>query len=120
MAANARIQDENGHVFFVDAWNISLEQLSPLSETYIKLDGVVREHDQGTCSNRFPNAKKVIHNYPATIVLWEDGTKTVVKCDWHDTYNPTTGLAMCYMKKALGNSSRAFNDALREGEKKDE
>lgn len=121
MAANARIQDENGHVYFADVWNISLEQSGPFSDIYIKLNGIVREHGQGTSSvPKILKAKKVIHNYPATIVLWEDGTKTVVKCDWHDTYNPTTGLAMCYMKKALGNSSRAFNDALREGEKKDD
>ena len=59
--------------------------------------------------------KKVIFNNPATIVLWNDGTKTVVTRQKGDRYNKEEGLALCYMKKALGNSSRAFNDALHAG-----
>lgn len=46
--------------------------------------------------------EKVIFNEPATIVLWEDGTKTVVKCMEGDTYSQEMGLAMCICKKALG------------------
>ena len=60
--------------------------------------------------------KKVIFHPPATVVLWEDGTKTVVKCDWRDQYDPMHGLALCYMKKALGNTSRNLNDALHKPE----
>lgn len=56
--------------------------------------------------------RKVIYNKPATIVLWEDGSKTVVKCDGKDEYNPVTGLALCFMKKSLGNNSRNLNDIL--------
>ena len=59
-------------------------------------------------------AVRVIYNPPATIAFWADGSKTVVKCDKDDKYDPKYGLALCYMKKALG-SSRAFNDALRAG-----
>lgn len=59
-------------------------------------------------------AVRVIYNPPATIAIWADGSKTVVKCDEDDVYDPKYGLALCYMKKALG-SSRAFNDALRAG-----
>lgn len=55
---------------------------------------------------------KAIFNDPATIVLWADGTKTVVKCQEGDAYDPEKGLALCYMKKYLGNTSRALNDAL--------
>lgn len=58
-------------------------------------------------------AEKVVFNPPATVVLWADGTKTVVKCDPEDTFNETTGVALCYMKKALGNTSRELNKALR-------
>lgn len=61
--------------------------------------------------------KTVIFNPPATIVLWEDGTKTVVKCDRRDGYVPITGLALCYMKKSLGNTSRELNKSLREAER---
>ena len=59
-------------------------------------------------------AKQVIFNPPATVVLWADGTKTVVKCDPEDTYDKRTGLALCYMKKALGNKSRDLNKAIKE------
>lgn len=58
--------------------------------------------------------EKVVFNPPATVVLWADGSKTVVKCDPKDTFNETTGVALCYMKKALGNTSRALNNALRQ------
>lgn len=47
--------------------------------------------------------KDVIFNAPATIVLWKDGTKTVVKVQPGDKYNPETGLAMCIVKKMAGN-----------------
>ena len=36
---------------------------------------------------RIPDIKKVIYNNPATIICWEDGTKTVVKCSEGDTYD---------------------------------
>lgn len=55
------------------------------------------------------NIKKVIFNKPATIVYWEDGTKTVVKCGKDDTYSEETGLALCFMKKALGNKGNYNN-----------
>lgn len=47
--------------------------------------------------------KRVIFNDPATIVLWADGTKTVVKCAKDETFDPEKGLAMAIAKKALGN-----------------
>lgn len=46
--------------------------------------------------------KKVIFNAPATIVLWNDGTKTVVKCSENDIFDPEKGLAFCFLKKLLG------------------
>ena len=53
----------------------------------------------------------VIFNDPATIVLWKDGTKTVVKCQKNDTYNPEMGLAMCIIKKMCGNKGN-YNDVF--------
>lgn len=53
--------------------------------------------------------KKVIFNNPATIVYWSDGDKTVVKCGKDDTYSEETGLALCFMKKALGNKGNYNN-----------
>ena len=45
----------------------------------------------------------VIFNGPATIVFWNDGTKTIVKCSDGDEYDPEKGLAMAYSKKLFGN-----------------
>lgn len=50
-----------------------------------------------------PAIKNVIFNDPATIILWADGTKTVVKCQDGDIYDPEKGMAMAICKKALGN-----------------
>ncbi len=45
--------------------------------------------------------KRVIFNDPATIVLWQDGTKTVVKV--HDEpFDAEKGLAMAILKKLCG------------------
>lgn len=52
--------------------------------------------------------KKVIFNNPATIVLWSDGSKTVVKSHLDD-YDPEKGLAMAIAKKALGNEGNYYN-----------
>lgn len=55
-----------------------------------------------SCSNPFA-IEKVIYNGPATIVIWGDGTKTIVKCTENDAFDPEKGLAMAISKKALGN-----------------
>ena len=56
--------------------------------------------------------EKVIFNNPATIVVWSDGTKTVVKCQPGDTYSKETGLALCIAKKFLGNKGN-FNEVFK-------
>ena len=49
--------------------------------------------------------KEVIYSNPATIVLWSDKTKTICKAVENDTYNPEAGLAICILKKVLGNTA---------------
>ena len=56
-----------------------------------------------------PEIKNVIFNDPATIVFWEDGTKTVVKCQDGDEFDPEKGLAMAIAKKAYGNKGNYCN-----------
>lgn len=50
--------------------------------------------------------RKVIFNDPATIVMWSDGTKTVVKCGPNDSFDKEKGLAMAIVKKMAGNDNR--------------
>lgn len=52
----------------------------------------------------FSEIKDIIINDPATIILWKDGTKTIVKCQPVDTFDPGTGIAMAILKKLYGNS----------------
>lgn len=51
--------------------------------------------------------KKVIFNDPATIVIWNDGSKTVVKAS-NEPFDPEKGLAMAIAKKALGNKGNYY------------
>lgn len=50
-----------------------------------------------------PKIKKVIFNDPATIVIWDTGEKTIVKCQEGDIFDPEKGLAMAITKHSLGN-----------------
>lgn len=65
--------------------------------------------------------KKVIFNDPYTIVLWNDGTKTVVKCGKDDVFDPEKGLAMAISKYFFDNKGY-FNDVFKKfiPEEKDE
>ena len=56
--------------------------------------------------------EKVIFNDPATIVIWSDGSKTVVKCA-NEEFDKEKGLAMAICKRVLGNKGNYFNDFRR-------
>lgn len=60
-------------------------------------------YDQEAFVVSFFDIDRVIFNNPATIVFWKDGTKTVVKANGGDVFNPEVGLMACFTKKALGN-----------------
>ena len=59
--------------------------------------------------NNNPSIKNVIFNDPATIVFWDDGTKTVVKAEG-ESFDPEKGLAMAISKKVLGNQGNYYNE----------
>lgn len=48
---------------------------------------------------------RIIFNDPATIVFWQDGTKTVVKCQKGQTFNPYFGFCAAIAKKLYGSNS---------------
>ena len=70
--------------------------------------------------NRNTTIKNVIFNNPATIVLWTDGTKTVVKCQNDEIFDPEKGLAMAIAKKAFGNKGNYCNEIKKWTEKYEE
>lgn len=68
--------------------------------------------------NAMNSITKVIFNDPATVVLWSDGTKTVVKCDERDEFDPEKGLAMAICKKHFGGGF--YNDIFKKWIPKEE
>ena len=48
---------------------------------------------------------RVIFNDPATIILWKDGSKTVVKRSDDDIWDPEKGFCMAVIKKLYGRTS---------------
>lgn len=64
--------------------------------------------------NKEIEIEKVIFNNPATIVLWNDGTKTVVKAQEGDGWDMEKGLAMCVAKRILGLKKfyKAYNEGI--------
>lgn len=53
--------------------------------------------------------EEVIFNKPATIIKWKDGSKTVVRAQGKDKYDPEKGLAIAIAKKSLGNKHEYYN-----------
>ena len=60
--------------------------------------------------NRFPTINNVIFNDPATIVFWSDNTKTVVKTQDGEEFDPEKGIAMAITKKYFGNKGSYYNN----------
>lgn len=59
-----------------------------------------------------PVPKKILFNSPATIVFWEDGDKTVVKCMKEDIYDKEKGFVLCLLKKML--SKKGYREAFKQ------
>lgn len=57
-----------------------------------------------------PSIKNVIFNPPATIVFWTDGSKTVVKCNVKDGFDPEKGLTMAIAKRCASNSDDFYKE----------
>lgn len=53
----------------------------------------------------FTKVDRLIFNPPATIVFWEDGTKTVVKCAKGEAFSEYNGFAAALLKKIFGSNS---------------
>lgn len=74
---------------------------------YIKHNSteIVKAYDNWCTSNLI---KKVIFSDPCTIVIWADGTKTIVRCT-DEKFDKEKGLAMCIAKKSLGNKGKYYD-----------
>ena len=59
-------------------------------------------------TNRRVKIRDVIFSDPATIVFWDDNTKTVVKARGGEKYDKEKGLAMAIIKKITGNAGNYY------------
>lgn len=66
-----------------------------------------------TSRNKKNLPKKYIINKGATVLFWEDGTKTVVKRAKDDEYNKIMGFLWAYFQKTSGLSRTKANEYLR-------
>lgn len=120
----AKSIEEDGRNDTIERWL----KAPPIKPLYFDTDMVMTKEEMQYCLNdaavtekifkeekimRFnsckPTIKNVIFNDPATIVMWSDGTKTVVKCGENDIFDPEKGIAMCCMKKLLGTNKTGSN-----------
>lgn len=77
------------------------------------IDRIVKTCKVTTNYRPMPNTiKDVIFNPPATIILWEDGTKTVVKAQNGEPFDPEKGMAMAIVKKTFDNKGHYY-DAIK-------
>lgn len=66
--------------------------------------------------DKIPKVKKLIFHDPATIVYWEDGSKTVVKCMEGTPFNEYYGFVCALAKKIYGSNS-AIDREIQKGER---
>ena len=101
-----------GREMLVDAENFTITG-GPETVPIVELSGrLIGEHMIENHGRKNAQLKKVVFHDPATIVFWTDGTKTVVKCQPGDTFDPLTGFLMAFFKKACGNKGN-YNNALK-------
>lgn len=84
---------------FWGSLNESLSKIVALSRNFRCSFGL---HHTGV-----PPVKKVIFSGPKTIVLWADGTKTIVSCGAGDTYDYYAGFCAAVVKKLFGSTTHA-------------
>lgn len=84
-----------------------------------ELEKIVVKNKKNVIDDFTKSIKKVYFNKPYTVVIWEDNTKTVVKCQKGDTYDKEKGLALAIIKHRFGDISY-FNTIFTKWLKEDE
>lgn len=104
----------NDRVCKVDSWEIE-ESCAPYNMPRIRLEATMtrsaipyNEYSKNKKAEpKMPTIKKVHFNPPVTVVLWDDNTKTIVRCE-NEEFDAEKGLAMAITKKVLGNKGNYF------------
>lgn len=107
-------------LFWFDSDNLQIdcgaEQGSSFSTTAYYSDSLSIDASTGAFIHCHPVPQekrdlidRVMFQPPATIIFWTDGTKTVVKTQNGDEFDPEKGMAMAIAKKFFGNKPSYFN-----------
>jgi len=96
---NRKLSAQEGHQAFAKLGN--LRQITSFQVTH----GAPKPNDR--IKNVYFNKEK-----GTTCVIWDDGKKTIVHCSSNDTWDEEKALALCYMKRVLGNRG-SFNETLK-------
>lgn len=72
---------------------------------------IEKKDNQKNCQKKnplmvLPDVKMIRHNGRATIVFWEDGTKTVVRCGDGEAMNDYTAFTAAVCKKLFGSTTK--------------
>ena len=102
---NNAIKSEIGHTYNKE--NTMEKSVIEWLSTWYEFE-VVEDYDKKITNVEI---KRVIFNEPATIILWNDGTKSVVKCQNYEPFDKEKGFALAYLKKLLGNGNK-FNKEI--------
>lgn len=70
-------------------------------EAFLVTAGIFNDTD---IIDLMPKIKDVKFHEPATIVFWDDGTKTVVKTQDGEPFDKEKGLAMAFIKRVFENN----------------
>lgn len=85
----------------VEAKNYVRNDINALTEAFRNIDRAFKR--------KLPGIKTVHFSGPVTAVIWEDKTKTIVRCKDNDMVDYEKGLAMAIAKKALGTNKSGSN-----------
>ncbi len=80
------------------------KQLAATEDTINTLNFLYEAYQtaQETTKHLYPKQVISSRENGTTIILWNDGEKTEVKCSANDTFQPMTGVAMGFLKRLIG------------------
>lgn len=82
-------------------WNTAYIDKNDMMDYY---NTVMKNKEEYMKSRNNMSIKNIDFQPPLTVVIWEDGTKTFVKCADDEVFDPEKGAAMAIAKKALGDN----------------
>lgn len=100
----------SNHINKCTAYYLNGEPVKNISSYILNDVNFVQKLFDSGCLQCPTDIKQVIFSGRATIVIWFDGTKTVVKCAEGDKYSKFAGLAIAICKHMYGSDfKKIFN-----------